>query len=331
MLTQLLPYYISENSYADWIEKVNELDEETKKSTLWLGGTLLLESNNQIELAEIILKEAVEMGYQLLRAERDWRDPLDLTDTEVLHFREIFYSLTLDTYGQSLQKNKKSIEAKDIYRKAAIVYGKCEKAEINQHYIESLLNLGMMDSARIEARQFQTLFQTTPFITRFLSDGEVSSIKPRKNMNKGYSLINENFTFFELKDENGEVLTKEKLLGKVVVVDFWASWCKSCILGFEGMYNLTQRFKSEKDVVFLFVNTYESIDPKKASEIVDKMNYGFKILFDEDEIAVSKLKVSGLPTKLVIDKKGRIRYKQFGEALEQQEILESVIEQVKSL
>jgi hypothetical protein len=75
-----------------------------------------------------------------------------------------------------------------------------------------------------------------------------------------------------------------------------------------------EKFKARDDVAFVFVDTWESVENKKqnAADFMTKNKYPFHVLLDDDSKVVADFKVSGIPTKFVIDKTGNIRFKSIG-------------------
>ncbi|PZR28099.1 MAG: hypothetical protein DI535_08040 [Citrobacter freundii] len=125
---------------------------------------------------------------------------------------------------------------------------------------------------------------------------------------------------FTLKNMDGKAVSLASLKGKVVIIDFWATWCGPCKKSFPAMQMAVDKYKNDKDVVFLFIDTWERIDkPLPAVKTFIKDNkYTFNVLMDLKDPATQKCdviesyKVSGIPTKFVIDKNGKIAFRMTG-------------------
>jgi len=115
---------------------------------------------------------------------------------------------------------------------------------------------------------------------------------------------------FCLKNLNGKKVELKSFKGKVVFLNFWATWCGPCKGEMPSIEALYQKFK-EKDFVFLSISVdYEGIKPVK--EHIEKHRYTFPVLIDPKCETLDLYQVKGIPTTFIIDKKGRIIGKAIG-------------------
>ena len=108
---------------------------------------------------------------------------------------------------------------------------------------------------------------------------------------------------FELENLNGlkEQLTDYK--GKVVFLNFWATWCGPCRIEMPSMERLYTEFK-EDGLVILAVNLGES--SAIAGEFMKSNNLSFPVLLDEDQTVAAIYGVRSIPTTYLIDRDGNI-------------------------
>jgi len=107
---------------------------------------------------------------------------------------------------------------------------------------------------------------------------------------------------FTLTGTQGDRLDLASLKGKVVVIDFWATWCGPCRAQHPLYEQVKQRFKSKDDVVFLAVSTDESRDVVVPFLKAQKWN---PQAYYEDGLA-SLLRVSSIPTTVILDREGAV-------------------------
>jgi thiol-disulfide isomerase/thioredoxin len=116
---------------------------------------------------------------------------------------------------------------------------------------------------------------------------------------------------FSVRNDKGEIINTSDLKGKVVFINFWASWCPPCRAEFPSIQTFYDRFKSNKDLVFLTVNLDEQTALGKM--YLEKEQFTVPFLVAEGLIPISFFNGS-LPTTVVLDKSGKIRMHHAGMA-----------------
>lgn len=116
---------------------------------------------------------------------------------------------------------------------------------------------------------------------------------------------------FELMDMDEEKKKLSDFRGKVVLLNFWATWCPPCVREMPSMEKLHQMIDAE-DFKVIAVNQMESADDVFAFTGQLAVDPTFDILFDTRSKVSQAYAVRGLPTTYLIDKQGRIRYRAVG-------------------
>ncbi|WP_164974063.1 redoxin domain-containing protein [Filimonas effusa] len=127
--------------------------------------------------------------------------------------------------------------------------------------------------------------------------------------------VNEPAPPFTLKDLDNRTVALQDLKGKIVILDFWATWCGPCKKSFPAMKMAVEKYKSDPKVKFLFIDCMERVaDPSEmVRKFINTNNYPFTVLFDNSKTRVAeRYKVTGIPVKFIIDGNGKIRYRILG-------------------
>ncbi len=113
------------------------------------------------------------------------------------------------------------------------------------------------------------------------------------------------------KDIHGRTHSLADLEGKVVFINFWATWCPPCLAEMPSIHRLYKRFENDPKVVFLLVDA--DGDLKKSKTYMDKKAYSMP-LYEMGSAIPEALFKGSLPTTLVFDKKGRLSFQGEGVA-----------------
>jgi thiol-disulfide isomerase/thioredoxin len=108
---------------------------------------------------------------------------------------------------------------------------------------------------------------------------------------------------FKLTGTDGKEVSLASLAGKVVLLDFWATWCGPCKAAMPDMQQISEDY-ADKGVVVLGINTWERQEGAAKKYMADK-KFTYPCLLSGDELA-TKYGLSGIPTLVVIGKDGKI-------------------------
>lgn len=122
-----------------------------------------------------------------------------------------------------------------------------------------------------------------------------------------------------LKDLRGQEVKLSDLRGKIVLVNFWASWCKPCDAEIPAMQTSFQKLR-QSGFVILAINTLDNT--AQAAEHIRSRGYTFLVLIDHKEEVANRFRVHGLPTSFLIDREGIVREQIFGSLLTEERITE---------
>ena len=132
-------------------------------------------------------------------------------------------------------------------------------------------------------------------------------------------LIDLPVTLFTLDRMGGGKVNLADKKGKIIFLDFWATWCAPCKASMPGGQMTVNRWKDNKDVEFYFIDTQETkADYRKTAEaFIKSKDFTFTVLYDNGEVGkqdeqyksvASVLHTSGIPLKVILDRRGHIRW-----------------------
>ncbi len=124
-------------------------------------------------------------------------------------------------------------------------------------------------------------------------------------------LVGTQAPLFEGPDvETGAPLSSQQFMGKVILVNFWASWCQECKVEHDNLLRLYDAFHDHPDFVMLGINYQDEVD--NALAYLKARGSGFAHMRDVNGALAIAFGVYGVPETFVIDKAGIIRHKGIG-------------------
>jgi len=123
-----------------------------------------------------------------------------------------------------------------------------------------------------------------------------------------------------LKDAEGESHSLSDYEGKIVVLDFWATWCGPCVKAMPGLQKLHEKY-ADKGVAVIGMNTSESGDPVA---FMKKKNFTYQLLLNADPVS-NAYRVRGIPAFYVLDGEGTIVFSAVGFSPGHEKEIEKVI------
>jgi thiol-disulfide isomerase/thioredoxin len=133
--------------------------------------------------------------------------------------------------------------------------------------------------------------------------------KPGETLRFEGMLINENVPPFSFTDINGNEVRQTDLLGKVVYIDFWATWCAPCKEHIRYMQSQIEENKNNKDIVYLFISV--DSDTNKWRNYVRENNLGGIQVHDALRLVSMYWNIQALPNYFLLGKDGRVAINSF--------------------
>ncbi len=134
---------------------------------------------------------------------------------------------------------------------------------------------------------------------------EQTSASAAADMNSGNTMA-PNFT---LSDVNGKAITLSKYRGKIVLIDFWATWCPPCRRGIPDLISLQKEYKNKLVVIGISLDT----DTKdNVVPFMKKIGINYRVAYGTNEVVAAYGNIESIPTSFVIDQKGRIVARHIG-------------------
>ncbi len=114
---------------------------------------------------------------------------------------------------------------------------------------------------------------------------------------------------FTLVDTKGKKISLANYRGKVVIIDFWATWCPPCRRGIPDLIDIQKKYKDDVSIIGI------SLDTDSKSEVpgfIKKFGINYPVVFGTGEVVHEYGDIQAIPTSFLIDQKGNIVDKHIG-------------------
>ncbi|WDF57410.1 redoxin domain-containing protein [Mucilaginibacter sp. KACC 22063] len=320
--------YAKEKNTAKAIQYINELAVDFWKGNAYMGISNIFYANGDLPLAE-------KYGRMAMENADSYRDGKK-GDSNAAKFAASGYPGLASAYANILFEEKKYNEALQ-YSEKAYKESKGFNPQISYRYAQILIGLNrsaeaypileaVVKSGRANPEMAKTFKEQ--YIKKNGSDAGyeqfAASLRKaylddlQKRLN--HDMVKEQAAQFTLTDLNGKSVSLSDYKGKVVILDFWATWCGPCKASFPAMQMAQNKFANDPNVQFLFIHTWERVPDATtdARNYITEHKFNFEVLMDlRDKVTkknnvVSSYNVNGIPAKFVIDPDGNIRFKLTG-------------------
>jgi thiol-disulfide isomerase/thioredoxin len=289
------------------------------------------EKKENLVFASEISKKSLDLIEQ---AKNDPMPSFYASREDYLKGLESNYAMYADTYALLLHHLGKNEEALK-YQEIAVKHNEFGDNEMNGRYVTFLARAGRANDVVTYAERFIKDGQGTAqmkddlksayrgaqsFDVYYAGLEKDAAEKERAKFMK--EMINMPAPKFALTNLKGETVSLAALKGKVVIVDYWATWCGPCIASFPGMQKAVDKYKNDPNVAFLFVNTWQTEENREKvvrDWVAANPTYTFNVLLDTKNPkdpskfeVIEQYKVEGIPTKFIVDGNGNIRFKKVG-------------------
>ena len=137
-------------------------------------------------------------------------------------------------------------------------------------------------------------------VNTFSSDFMNHAVSADKNI----SLSSDKAPDFSLKSVDGKTVKLSDYKGKVVIIDFWATWCPPCRKGIPDLISIQNEFKDKVVIIGISLDREKTI--KDVPGFVKSYGINYPVVYGDDKVVTDYGGIQSIPTAFAIDKNGNI-------------------------
>lgn len=130
---------------------------------------------------------------------------------------------------------------------------------------------------------------------------------PENNLDEQNSSVNKNeikAPGFTLVSTKGEKISLSDYVGKVVILDFWATWCGPCRMGVPDLVSIQKEYKDEVVIIGISLDSQPTIE--NVIPFMEQYSVNYPVVYGTNQVVIDYGYIQAIPTTFIIDEEGNV-------------------------